>query len=1159
MKYVDIVTDTLHASSSDLIVWNTLVMMKLKWINETPKEWIDITYNSLSAWEARDQLSQFHDDNRRGYARVTPIALSSIGIPNSRVQELDQYPTHGPGIYDDYEVCEEFQDYVWASWTTMEAQPMQVDPALQVLIDQAQQKLLPKYDQGASADSDMSSQLKSGGVATIGVTAPFPNSSEDVLMESTADKRSRESPDSTLKPEGKSLKTSESTSATPATVSTEVIELRAGGNVKPSNVSKRPKTPQEAKALMRDVHQRMPAWKAEKLITSNKDDQVDLAALGEATGILFESREMLRDAVQCLESLRNEKDEESVSKSDLQKSTDPQPSANQQNMTDVVGSSDPEGKKVSLNDSANNMPEGQKSSSSACDADKQDDKPPSKESENSAQQKDASASKVDQESERKTEAVQETHEDWFNRVINEGHEVLKHPLDTGRSPTLLTGMRSFDLMNANTTGWEGKLETANLEKHAEFLRERQFAVISHPLEATAWEGGYVPEAKGLPSDELELRILPLLPQLSHMVSAPRQPITSSIALLTRFDANIRPYWLRDWQSDFGGYTKVYEYEVDGELRRKYSVAHVIRPRAASENACLCFTLMSKPPVDKPWKRPVGQKDPSRSIVLDLREAQDWRLPATVLPAADAIAESLTEDMQVQCLPVSRSSSPKWMYRTLPKVTNFRYFGKMPVWCRRPQEMTYHLCAEDIAKTFIVPSLPEDEKEALLKQGVLPVESSARDRHCVMCPVKRGSPKLIPCCLCRNWRHPGCSYQTHLGRVCPCHVQILDPKRKIIVLRHPYHEDLVVLPTRPNIRVDNKAVTRDISYRPQPVEVPTRWCPSLWMNTLLEKHAWLSAGLVWMHGASQSANAGVYTEVSLDTLEPRPTISLFESWEEGAHLPVAMNARDYAFPNSLVIPFVWNQSPESVSLFDAINNVSSHGERRAWGQASLLKLNPGVNYPDQPRRNPDSHLSDPLTYWWGVTLCPPELNDVALAETVVIKMRMAAIREIYLNTEVNKPSLAEVLEYRGLRIERSAESTPHERACIYSSAYDGGKLLPQFGEPVREATEDEKTKIYTRSHGEFAATANPWPRKDETETKTMAEVKRRPYPTRGQGNRWDQYGEPSSSATSSEAHGMSDSTYVESTWGPCESVSKSQRAAQPYRLQKANRSDGQWSR
>ena len=34
------------------------------------------------------------------------------------------------------------------------------------------------------------------------------------------------------------------------------------------------------------------------------------------------------------------------------------------------------------------------------------------------------------------------------------------------------------------------------------------------------------------------------------------------------------------------------------------------------------------------------------------------------------------------------------------------------------------------------------------------------------------------------------------------------------------------------------------------------------------------------------------------------------------------------------------------------------------------------------------MSDPLTYWWGVTLCPPELNDVSLAESVVIAMRAA---------------------------------------------------------------------------------------------------------------------------------------------------------------------------
>ena len=196
----------------------------------------------------------------------------------------------------------------------------------------------------------------------------------------------------------------------------------------------------------------------------------------------------------------------------------------------------------------------------------------------------------------------------------------------------------------------------------------------------------------------------------------------------------------------------------------------------------------------------------------------------------------------------------------------------------------------------------------------------------------------------------------------------------------------------------------------------------------------------MNGASQSADMGVYNDVPPEIPEARPSISLFEHWEEGAHLPVALNARDYAFPISLVIPFYWTQAPQALSLSDAINSVSTHREKKSWGQASQIKLVPGVNYPNQPKSIPDSHLSDPLTYWWGVTLCPPELNDVALAETVVILMRIAAIREIHLNEEVNKPSLADVLEYRGLKMDCSVESTPHEEACIYSSAYDGATMI-----------------------------------------------------------------------------------------------------------------------
>ena len=135
LKYIDIVKDTLHASSSDLITWNTLVMLKLRWFNDIPRQWLAITTHSLEAWKARDQLSQFHDDTRRGYARVTPVAFSHIGVPDSTILHADEYPNEGLGVYDDFEVCAKFSGYIWASWTTMAAQPMQIDSALQALLN----------------------------------------------------------------------------------------------------------------------------------------------------------------------------------------------------------------------------------------------------------------------------------------------------------------------------------------------------------------------------------------------------------------------------------------------------------------------------------------------------------------------------------------------------------------------------------------------------------------------------------------------------------------------------------------------------------------------------------------------------------------------------------------------------------------------------------------------------------------------------------------------------------------------------------------------------------------------------------------------------------------------------------------------------------------
>ena len=139
---------------------------------------------------------------------------------------------------------------------------------------------------------------------------------------------------------------------------------------------------------------------------------------------------------------------------------------------------------------------------------------------------------------------------------------------------------------------------------------------------------------------------------------------------------------------------------------------------------------------------------------------------------------------------------------------------------------------------------------------------------MMCPVKEGLQDSFHAAyaIAYNWCHIACSYQAHLGRVRPCHVQILDPKRKIMVLRHPYHEDYVVLPTRNTTRTDYKSsIAREVMYRSQPDDSSlSRWSPASWLNILLEKHAWLSAGLVWVLGASMSADSGVFEKPQLVT-------------------------------------------------------------------------------------------------------------------------------------------------------------------------------------------------------------------------------------------------------------------------------------------------------
>ena len=174
--------------------------------------------------------------------------------------------------------------------------------------------------------------------------------------------------------------------------------------MKPSNVTKRPKTVPEAKSLMWEVHHRMPAWKAEKLIEFHKSDQVDLAALGEATGILFESKEMLNEAVQCLERIRKEKDGKEDADLGVPKASDPHSSqSNDQDMSDDKRSDDLKEQKETNSAPAGAASTVPNATGGSDGTNNQDPKSSSKKPEDTSQQRDATASSTDPVTKGKTE------------------------------------------------------------------------------------------------------------------------------------------------------------------------------------------------------------------------------------------------------------------------------------------------------------------------------------------------------------------------------------------------------------------------------------------------------------------------------------------------------------------------------------------------------------------------------------------------------------------------------------------------------------------------------------------------------------------------------------------------------------------------------------
>ena len=115
-------------------------------------------------------------------------------------------------------------------------------------------------------------------------------------MEASADKRSRESPDTTTKPDGKSLKTSEAASPSPArqddsescVSDTHMSGVSAGQDVSARIPTNRRKAADasEARLLVRQMHKRVPAWKLQMCVEALNARPIDLVHIAEVTEIL---------------------------------------------------------------------------------------------------------------------------------------------------------------------------------------------------------------------------------------------------------------------------------------------------------------------------------------------------------------------------------------------------------------------------------------------------------------------------------------------------------------------------------------------------------------------------------------------------------------------------------------------------------------------------------------------------------------------------------------------------------------------------------------------------------------------------------------------------------------------------------------------------------
>ena len=130
---MDIVTDTLHASSSDVITWNTLAMVRLNLQDNIP-----IAHGMKLPQPPLWHLGMRATGKNLSCLTIVQevmlvsghVGMTSTGKPSQTVPSLTQYPLRGLGFCDKSECSAHFTTYCWSRWSSKTAQPMQVDQGI---------------------------------------------------------------------------------------------------------------------------------------------------------------------------------------------------------------------------------------------------------------------------------------------------------------------------------------------------------------------------------------------------------------------------------------------------------------------------------------------------------------------------------------------------------------------------------------------------------------------------------------------------------------------------------------------------------------------------------------------------------------------------------------------------------------------------------------------------------------------------------------------------------------------------------------------------------------------------------------------------------------------------------------------------------------------